>query len=100
MFEACEEIDRYAKERWDCEDLLGGGCCRWEVDEKVVEVVLCDSSLLVDEVDIENIRRMLEKHGLSVRRAVIDIRAGDYIAEVKIRFHVELAVSSVSSSPY
>ena len=26
-FEACEEIDRYAKERWDCENLLGGGCC-------------------------------------------------------------------------
>ena len=91
MFEACEEVEVYARERWG-ESLDGVLCDAWE--EKAVEVGLCDSRLLVDGVDIENVRRMLEKHGLAIKRVVIDIRAGDYIAEVKIRFHVELAASA------
>jgi hypothetical protein len=92
MFGACEEVGIYAKKRWGygCDEVFGEGCCRWEEDEKVVEVVLYDGSLLVDEEDIENIRRMLEKHGLFVRHVAIEVRAGDYIAEVKIRFHVTL----------
>jgi hypothetical protein len=91
-FEACEEIDRYAKERWDCENLFGGGCCRWYLSEKdVVEVELCGGRVIVDEVDIENIRRILEKHGLAVKRVEIDVWAGDFTAEVALRFHVALA---------
>jgi ABC-type uncharacterized transport system ATPase component len=72
--------------------LFGGGCCSWYLSEKdVVEVELCGGRVIVDEVDIENIRRILEKHGLAVKRVVIDVWAGDFTAEVTIRFHVALA---------
>ena len=85
-FEACEEAFLYIKERWGCNDMAW--CCNW--DEKAVEVVLHGENVVVDLADIENLRKIVEKHGLTVKRVEIEVWV-DEVAEVTIRFHVELA---------
>lgn len=85
MGEACEEVEFYVRERWS-ESLYG---VDFDMEGKAVVVTLSDFDLRVDEADIENIRRMIERHGLTVDHYVVSVKAGD-LADAVIRFYVAL----------
>jgi EAL domain-containing protein (putative c-di-GMP-specific phosphodiesterase class I) len=93
MFDACEEAHLYVEERWGCHRMFGAWCCDWDSEKRVVEVELCDRSLVVDGADVENLKRIIERHGLAVKRVEVEVSAGDFVAEVTIRFHVALSVA-------
>jgi hypothetical protein len=97
---ACEEVSRYIREGWGG-SLHEEGRCRWEEGGRAVLVELllfapsAEATLnLVDFVfsqlgrRAEDIRRILERHGIAVERFGIDVRVGGSVAEVAIRFRV------------
>ena len=88
MFEACEEIESHLK-GWE-DKLFDEGRCRWSLGGRAVEVVLYGGAVTVPSEVLEAIRGVLERHGLPVERFEVEVDAGDFVAEVAIRFRVAL----------
>ena len=97
---ACEEVNRYIREGWGG-SLHKEGRCRWEEGGRAVLVELLlfapSAEATLDLLDFvfsqlgrraEDIRRILERHGIAVERFGIDVRVGGSVAEVAIRLRV------------
>jgi len=89
MFEACEEIESHLKEVEGGGARLGCWSCYHYARERALEVELRAENVVFDAAEIENIRRIIEKHGLAVNRVEIDVWV-DEVAVVQIRFRVAL----------
>jgi hypothetical protein len=90
MVDACEEAKNYVKEREEGGARLGFRMCDANTEKSAIEVELCDESVVIDAADIEKLKMIIEKHGFTVNRVEIDVWAGDFVAEVALRFYVTL----------
>ena len=88
MFETCEEVNRHLK-GWEGK-LFVEGDCSWSLSGRAVEVALYGGVVTVPSEVLEAIRGVLERHGLLVERFEIEVYAGEFVAEVAIRFRVAL----------
>jgi len=89
MVDACEEAKNYLKKREEEGARIGFWSCHEDTEKSVIEVELCDDNVVIDTVDIENVKRIIEKHGFTVNRVEIDAWS-DEVVEVTLRFYVTL----------
>jgi hypothetical protein len=86
-----ELFEKMADARAEVEDHLKGRedfcSCSKNTKKGLIEVELCDDNVVLDVADIENLKRIIERHGFSVNRIEIDAWC-DEVVRLTLRFYV------------